>query len=265
MLAVHAIAIVAIGAAVSLGLWQYDAWQARRAADAVDLGTLTPITLAEAMGPDDPFPGDKVGQPVVVVGTWLPDDTFVVDGRQLDGVDGSWVVTPVVIGDPATGSALPIVRGWIANPDPSLDSLPPAPTGRTELVAWLQPGEGTGEPDPDPSDDILPQLRLADVLARLDRDVYGGYGIVADRTGPGDWPVGAAAVNAGTADLQQASPDQLPPAPRFTALRNLLYALEWWFFGGFALFVWWRYVRDELSADEPAVVREGADPSPPGQ
>ena len=28
--------------------------------------------------------------------------------------------------------------------------------------------------------------------------------------------------------------DQLPDVGRFTALRNLLYAIEWWFFGAFA-------------------------------
>ena len=31
-------------------------------------------------------------------------------------------------------------------------------------------------------------------------------------------------------------------------MRNLLYALEWWVFGGFAVFIWWRYVRDVTTA-----------------
>ena len=31
---------------------------------------------------------------------------------------------------------------------------------------------------------------------------------------------------------------------RRSAWRNLLYALEWWVFGAFAAFVWWRFVRD---------------------
>jgi hypothetical protein len=26
----------------------------------------------------------------------------------------------------------------------------------------------------------------------------------------------------------------------------LLYALEWWVFGGFAVFLWWRWCSDEL-------------------
>jgi hypothetical protein len=43
-----------------------------------------------------------------------------------------------------------------------------------------------------------------------------------------------------------------------TSIRNILYAFEWWFFGAFAVFVWWRWVTEatdleaaEESADEP--------------
>jgi surfeit locus 1 family protein len=47
------------------------------------------------------------------------------------------------------------------------------------------------------------------------------------------------------AGLPAADLTQLPEASRFTAVRNLLYGVEWWVFGGFALFLWWRWVRDE--------------------
>ena len=53
-----------MAAAVLLGFWQLDAWQERRAAEARDLTRAEPVPLAEVMGPDDPFPGDRVGQPV---------------------------------------------------------------------------------------------------------------------------------------------------------------------------------------------------------
>jgi hypothetical protein len=39
----------------------------------------------------------------------------------------------------------------------------------------------------------------------------------------------------------------------FTGLRNLLYACQWWVFGGFAVFLWWRWCRDvvtRVSAEE---------------
>ena len=155
-----------------------------------------------------------------------------MSGRELDGREGYWVVTPVATTRP-DGPALPVVRGWTASPD----DVPAPPTGAAELVGWLQPTEGTGEADPDPDDDILPQVRTADLVQRVDQDLYGAYAVVADQDG----------VNDGTDGLEQATLAQLPDVGRFTALRNVLYALEWWFFGAFALFVWVRWMRDETA------------------
>ena len=243
----HLLAAVAVAVAGVLGAWQLDAWQAQRAAEARDLTRLDPTPLSGVMGPDDVFPGDRVGQPVFLGGEWVPEGTVLVSGREQDGTDGFWVLTPVAVtgpGDPA----LPVVRGWTADPA----DVPPPPEGYAELTAWLQPPEGaTGVADEDPSDDVLPQVRTADLLQHVDQDLYGAYAVVAasaDDVAPGAWPVGDRAVNDGTAGLAPATLEQLPPVGRFTALRNLLYALEWWVFGGFAAFLWWRYVQDARAA-----------------
>ncbi len=46
-------------------------------------------------------------------------------------------------------------------------------------------------------------------------------------------------------------------------LQNLSYALEWWVFAGFAVFLWWRLVRDDhLAATAPADPEPEPDPSP---
>ena len=220
MLGAHLLALVAMGAAVALGLWQYDAWQQRRSAEAVDLTQEAPVPLTDVIGPSDGFPGDRVGQPVTLAGTWVPDATVLVSGRVRDGVDGFWVVTPVEVAD----AAVPVVRGWVA----SVDDAPAPPTGGADLVGWLQPPEGSGAVDQDPTDDVFPQLRVADLVQRLDGDVYSAYAVAQD----------------GVGGLPAADLEELPDAGRFTALRNLLYALEWWVFAGFAGFIWWRYVRD---------------------
>jgi surfeit locus 1 family protein len=228
---VHLLALVCVGAAVWLGAWQYDAWQERRAAEATDLTQLDPIPLAEAMGPDDPFPGDRVGQPVIVDGTWVPEGTVFVSGREHEGRTGYWAVTPLAI-SARDSPAMPVVRGWV----PSPEGAPSPPTGRAELVAWLQPPEGSTAVDEDPDDDVLPQLRIADLIQHVDQDLYGAYAVATE-------PVGG---------LEEADLEQLPDVGRFTALRNLLYALEWWVFGGFAVFIWWRYLRDTVQGGAAA-------------
>jgi surfeit locus 1 family protein len=238
MLGAHLLALVCVGAAVGLGVWQYEAWQAQRAAEAVDLTQRAPVALEDVMGPDDPFPGDRVGQPVTVRGTWLPEGTVFVGGREHDGQDGYWVVTPLTTGG-ATDPALPIVRGWVESPD----KAPAAPTGPGEVQGLLQPSEGTGAYDSEPLDDIYPQLRIADLVQRIETDLYGAYAVV-EADAPG--------ANAGTAALTPADVEQLPEPGQFTALRNLLYAVEWWFFGAFALFIWWRFVTEEAQATAAA-------------
>lgn len=256
---VHLLAIVLVGAAGALGWWQIESWQERRAAEAIDLSGLVPRQLAEVMGPDDAFPGDGVGQPVVVEGTWLPDATLYVAGREREGTTGFWAVTPMAVGGGDAG-ALPIVRGWT----PTVAQAPAPPTGAAELVAFLQPGEGTGAVDEDPADNVIPQLRIADVIQYVDQDLYGGYGVVAQQVGPGNWPVGAAATNPGSTGLLDPDIAQLPATGTFTALRNLLYGFEWWVFGGFAGFIWWRYVRDVTRHVEVDALEGPEGPDEPG-
>lgn len=234
----HLLAVVAVGIAVALGLWQYGAWQAHREAQASDLTDATPVPIADVMGPDDPFPGTKVGQPVTLQGTWVPSGTVYISGRERDGVDGYWVATPLAV-DGADGAALAVVRGWVADPD----DAPAPPTGTARVVAWLQPPEGTGEMDDDPSDDILPQLRIADVIQHVDQDLYGAYGVAEDPE-PG---------------LERATLEQLPEVGALTSIRNLLYAVEWWFFAAFAAFIWWRWVTE--TTPEEAEDQEPADAS----
>ncbi|MGH3372361.1 MAG: SURF1 family cytochrome oxidase biogenesis protein, partial [Nocardioidaceae bacterium] len=152
-----------------------------------------------------------------------------------------WVVTPVAVcADPDPCPAAPallVVRGWTAAPG----QAPAAPAGPVRLTGWLQPPEGSGLPDPDPDDDVLPELRVADAIQRVDQDLYGGY-LVADRAEP----------SSGIAGLDPVDPASLPEPGSGTGLRNLLYAVQWWVFAGFALFVWWRWSRDELERPRQA-------------
>ncbi len=244
MVALHLLGLVAVTVAGWLGFWQYDAWQTRREAEATDLAQVAPQPLGRVLSPDEPFPGDSVGRPVEFRGVWVSGSTLYVSDREHDGENGYWVVTPVAV---CTSTCAPdnpamlVVRGWTPEPR-SGDAVPP---GEVELTGWLQPSEGSGRPDPDPEDDVLPEVRIAGVIQHVDQDLYGGF-VISDNATTGLAPV---------------TPDSLPEPQRFTALRNLLYALEWWVFGAFAAFVWWRWCSDEMrgARSTPSASTTGSD------
>ncbi len=175
--------------------------------------TSSPSRWSDVIGPDDPFPADKVGQPVEVSGTWVPAGTVYVSGREHDGQDGYWVVTPLAVGD-VDAPALPIVRGWVADPDDGTG--PPARTGG----AWWRgcsPPRAPTRSTPTAADDILPQVRTADLIQHVDQDLYGAYGVAREPAGrPGAGDPGAAARRR---DLHR--PEEPPLRDRVVALRGL--------------------------------------------
>jgi len=217
----HLLVGVLLGSALWLGSWQFDAARSEREAAARDLTRADPVPLTDVLGPDDAFPAPSVGQPVTVSGEWVAGATVFVERDA-----GYWVVTPLAVD--GAGAALPVVRG--VSEEPAADPI----SGAAELTGWLQPAEGTGAVDADPSDDVLPQLRVADLVQRVDQDLYSAYAVATEPT----------------AGLAPARLEQLPDAGRLTGLRNVLYALEWWVFGGFAVFVWVKYLRDEAAQEE---------------
>lgn len=236
LILLHVVAALAVVVAAWLGWWQVGAWQDQREDRALELADEQPRPLAEVLGPDDPFPAEHVGRPVAVSGTWLDDSTVLVAGRSRatdTEADGVWQVALLATCSAAGAGcdeapAIPVVLGWAASADDAVG----APAGAETVQGWLQPAE-QGESDEDPGDDVIPSLRTADLLQRTRRDLYSGYVIL-------DEPAAA------RQGLVAVTPATLPEPPPSTALRNLLYGLEWWVFAGFAVFLWWRWSRDAV-------------------
>jgi len=230
----HLLMVAAVVATILLGIWQYHAWEAGRAADARDISDAKPLPLDEVMSGDDSFPGEYLGQPVTFSGEWLPEGTLYVADRDLDGKRGYWVMTPVLVGD----SAMPVVRGWSAQPKAAV------PSGSVQVSGWLQASEGAGVPDDDPHDDVIPEMRIASIVEHVDADLYSAY-VVARKTTP-------------QADqaLSPVTPASVPKVSGSTHLRNLLYAFQWWIFGGFAIYIWVRWCRDTVAQSRAGTVEE---------
>jgi surfeit locus 1 family protein len=192
---------------------------------------LAPIPLDEALGPDSPFPSQSVSRPVVLSGRYLPDEQFYVRGM---GGQGDYAVaTPVLT---QSGAAVIVVRG-------STSAVPvDAPAGDVRVVGVLEPSEGTAAPlDSARTTDGIQIPRL---VGDVSEDLYSGYVIAkssvpAERLAPVEVPV--------------------PDASFWSGLRNLLYAVQWWAFAAFVIFMWWRIVR-ERAPDADGEIDGPADP-----
>ena len=82
-------------------------------------------------------------------------------------------------------------------------------------------------------------MRIASVVEHVDADLYSAYVVARD---------GAGTAAAGLAPV---TPDSIPEVSSTTSLRNLLYAFQWWVFGGFAVYVWVRWCRDSSTPPAP--------------
>jgi len=224
----HALLLVALAISVIAGLWQYGTWNDDRAAAERSLVDAKAVPLSSLMGGDSPFPGNSIGQPVTFAGRWMPSGTVYVSGQRHAGRTGYLAVTPVLIGK----SAVPVVRGW--SPTPSA----PVPSGDVEVTGWLEPSESQGEADTNPHDDIITSMRIPSMTQHVDADLYSAY-VVARSTSPTPKD-----------QLAAVGPTHHPDVSGFTGLRNLLYALQWWIFGGLAIYIWWRWCQEQLHPRE---------------
>ncbi|WP_154792987.1 SURF1 family protein [Occultella kanbiaonis] len=222
---------------IRLGAWQLDRAQIRgdqaAAVEAAERESAPPVPMETVVAPQTPFTQTMVGQRVTVTGTYLPEDQFLVPDRELDGQTGYLVVTALRVeaGDGAAPAILPVVRGWVSEPDAAhLD----VPSGPVELTGYLggpdpaQAGIAVGAATGDEIEAVSPAA-LANVWGT---PIFSGQFVLEVQepaAGADLRPYGAPVIEGGGLNIQ-----------------NLAYAAEWWIFGGFALVLWWRMVRDEV-------------------
>ena len=233
MLGLLAIFLAAATVCGLLGAWQLDrARQRGQAAVAqrqAQLVAADPVPLDSVLAPQTAFPGDLVGRKVSVTGTYEAGQ-LVVTGRSHGGATGELVLTPLRVGSGADAAVLPVVRGWL--PSGTRPDEPPA--GAVQLVGYLQAGESAGTGIVAGATDAISPAELLHVWTG---PIWTGYLVLATSSSSSS---SDPAPSAAPALLGPPTPTQANPN-----LQNLLYALEWFVFGGFAVFLWWRAVLDE--------------------
>jgi cytochrome oxidase assembly protein ShyY1 len=212
-------------ACILMGLWQLGVYGAKHEKPAQGDDSAAPVRLLEAWGPDAPFGADLEKRPVLVRGAFTGEQALIQRGS-----GRYWTIAPLRVA--GTRSSLVIVRGW------SGPESPPLPTGTLEFQARLQPGEptaGIGRAG------IYPSLSIPTLANVFRDDLFSGYAITS-----------TSRVNGGLDPVEPKPPD----VSWTVGLRNLAYAMQWWLFGLFALFMWWRMVTDAVAKEPLDTVAE---------
>lgn len=240
-----------------LGRWQLDRAQLRgeqaETQRRAELAGAAPIDLLEALVPGQSFAAENVGRRVVVVGEYLPQGQLLVVERVAEGQLGRLVLTPLRVSAPGSehdGAILPVVRGWVpgdTEPTASNSALL-VPSGQVEVAGFLQSGEAMGDLLADGLTDSISPAALV--------NHWGGPGFTGYLVQSGGNPAPDAALTL------------LPMPTNDNAgfnLRNLFYALQWWLFGGAALALWIRLVRDDAQDALEAQAQQTEVSSQPSQ
>ena len=162
--------------------------------------------------PESWLPRTSIGARTSATGTLLVDQGFGTAARPTTRGEHPWWVTPLRLSD---GSVLAVAT-----------AVAPRSTAKQQnVIGRLQPSE--------------------------DSPAIGAWTpAVAELTTPGlvdRWPFPV--VRDGYLLVTQGEPGEPLPVARFTSApsgsigwRNIAYALQWWSFALFAVFVWWRHV-----------------------
>lgn len=253
-----AVLVVVLVAFTFLGLWQLSVAKDEARKKAVEEAPRQPVVaLTQVLRPHAEFPATGSGRRVSAVGHYDATGQVVVPDRRLDGATGSWVITPFVV--EATGARVAVLRGFVRG------TAAPAPTttGTVTVVGSIAPGESPATGAVPLPAGQLGSVDLGKLVNQWPGDIYNAFlfGIseTPDATGAG--PVGSSAT---PGVIERVPP---PPVPSGLNLRNAAYALQWWVFGLFAAWMWWRMVRDDYALEQVALNRlDGPlpdDPSPP--
>lgn len=227
----HALVVAAVIVCVFMGLWQLGVYDQRQEHERADRQQVPTVPIDEVMGPEDGFAATTNHRPVEVSGEWASaEDQFWVSDRDEGGY---WLAAPFLIDD----AALIVVRGHTVE----RGDFPAVPEGRQTFEVVLEPSETLTTPLDE--ERVTGSVRLPMLVNEFDLGLYSGFGLNTDS---------AQAAGLDLVDLPGAEPSWT------IGVRNLVYAIQWWVFGLFAVFMWWRMCNDLLAGrhegeDEDAV------------
>ena len=231
--------LLALGVAAAFALLGH--WQLERAIESgvvVERATEEVKPLAEVAQPDGGVTQIATGQLVSAEGTWVAGDETLITTRFNGGVEGFWVVSHFRTD---AAASIAVARGWApdkAGAQAVIDALQNE-TDNTPVTVTGRFLTGEAPELPDPEGDSMELTTVApSALINLwadftDESVYSAYIVAADA------PDGLDLIDSPVPEVDQS-----------LNWLNIFYAIEWAVFGGFAVYLWYRLVRDAVEREQ---------------
>ncbi len=239
--------ILVVASFTWLGMWQLDVARDRQNEERLQqIAVLPAEDIGQVLPPHTPLTQSLVGRRVTATGTYDASHQEIVVPRVLDGRVGAWVLTPLNV----DGSYLPVVRGWVADPA----EVQPPPAGEITVVGALAPPESAPDEAVALPEGQVATIDVATMVNEWDAGVFSAFAYMESEQ------LASGEVVAWTPTLV--------PSPGFgpggIQWRNLAYALQWWLFAAFAVYMWFRMVREDAQATQAAALTgaSGAPPAP---
>ena len=258
---IAALALALVVAAVFAGLSQWQLARSYTTGAVLTRDTETVVPLASLASPQSPVTDVSNGHIVRTTGVWNAGDYVIVSDRLNDGVAGYWVVGHFSAVQPTADSTnallsgsvgLAVAVGWAkdrSGASSALSQLRNTTAGQSVTITGRYfPGEGPQDSNFEKSElSTMSPGQLINVWRTADAaGVYGGYLVAASS------PAGLVTID---------SP--IPSTDIELNLLNIFYAIEWVVFAGFAIFLWFRLVKDAWEREEEEMLdAEGVDLAP---
>lgn len=234
---VLALAIAAAFAA--LGQWQLARSVAAPVADSSTTETAT--ALGTVAKPNVPVTDPEVGHMISVDASLVPGDFVVLSGRLNSGSTGFWLMGHART---ATGD-LAVALGWASTRAAAVAAERDAAI-ESPLIGRYLPSDSPDQPGVEKGQQSAASVpALINQWSSIGDSVYGGY-IVAKTPSAGLVKIDSPA----------------PTAEVGLNWLNLFYAVEWVLFAGFAIYLWYRLVQDEVEKENGVDDRPGGSPEP---
>lgn len=237
------IGALVLALAIAAGFAALGQWQLSRSVEGgvvTEEQTETNVPFGSIAKPQQPMPSATIGQLVTVtVVEFVPGDYVVLSDRSNLAEPGYWVVGHAIV---SGGASLAVALGWTSGADAAASAIRTLETssGAGELSGRYLPTESPQQSDFEAGRlSALAVPELINLWADAPSGVYSGYLITSDA-------------------IQGLERIDSPPPNNEVSLNllNIFYAIEWAIFAGFAIFLWYRLVKD-VWEEEAAVEASG--------